>query len=882
MNKKFLSAILFGALMVTSTGTFVSCKDYDDDIDAINSELTSIKSTIAALQSKVDAGNYVTGVTKTAEGISFTFSNGTPVVVDLSDLKGEAGENGSVAEVKAGVLYINGEATGITASAVKIENGEWVALQADGTYASTGIPASGVTAVKNEDKTWTLTVYNAAGEEQVIKLPSAASMISEVEALGYLYSSVWDKTSDGYWYPIADRVSSNTANTKWIDYNFSIVGDLNDEQKAWNKEEGVKTLTKGQALSTLASWNSNLMIRIAPAGLDASELSFSLVNTQMKEAPIVLGTPEAYAGLLTRSALTGNGLWKLPVSAVEGKTYKNEAAYEAEFKVKASNNNDYDGEGNIAFALKEEGGFCSNFDIVFNRNNSLSLTSDLRTSYAPQLNEEVSIYFYAPANVYDAHIHFAEADVIRWGIVYNGGTSFTVTKLADQITTTSFYPTVHYVTLDGDVHEVGVTVRPRSTTSGTELEGNTILVKADNSKNKFSESLAPMFEALGATSTTLWRADVHSYSAELYRVKTDDEKYDTQIASASTSSASAMNLGGQVNVGFDKNSFAELNNVVVSLDANNTLDRFAEYYVVLSFKANSGTLTQVKVPFNITIPALTDLLKGEQVVFNGTANGTGVMNEYDLAADGGAATYSLKYAFTNKLADAFANNTAITFAVAGNQAIKIDGNDVNVAANLVEVVNGNSKDAKLVLKDYAGYKTPMYNTAINMVISSASYLNKYAYTKDERAAAAFTMTIVSPIEQGTLTPAAGANATISVVATEDGIARVSESDLAAKTYAGIAYNVFKDTAFTNGVATAWTSPYIMTDPIFESTNTNVFTVGNVKAASKDADGNVTKGYVEIKPMNVAYEDAVPVKVTVTDAWGYKKVVTINVKVLPKK
>ena len=32
MNKKFLSAILFGALMVSSTGTFVSCKDYDDDM----------------------------------------------------------------------------------------------------------------------------------------------------------------------------------------------------------------------------------------------------------------------------------------------------------------------------------------------------------------------------------------------------------------------------------------------------------------------------------------------------------------------------------------------------------------------------------------------------------------------------------------------------------------------------------------------------------------------------------------------------------------------------------------------------------------------------------------------------------------------------------
>ena len=40
MNKKFLSAILFGALMVSSTGTFVSCKDYDDDIDGINKELS--------------------------------------------------------------------------------------------------------------------------------------------------------------------------------------------------------------------------------------------------------------------------------------------------------------------------------------------------------------------------------------------------------------------------------------------------------------------------------------------------------------------------------------------------------------------------------------------------------------------------------------------------------------------------------------------------------------------------------------------------------------------------------------------------------------------------------------------------------------------------
>ena len=50
MNKKFLSAILFGALMVSSTGTFVSCKDYDDDIDQINQKLDCVEATVADLQ----------------------------------------------------------------------------------------------------------------------------------------------------------------------------------------------------------------------------------------------------------------------------------------------------------------------------------------------------------------------------------------------------------------------------------------------------------------------------------------------------------------------------------------------------------------------------------------------------------------------------------------------------------------------------------------------------------------------------------------------------------------------------------------------------------------------------------------------------------------
>ena len=52
MNKKFLSAILFGALMVTSTGTFVSCKDYDDNIDRLDQEISNVKMQSRPLKTK--------------------------------------------------------------------------------------------------------------------------------------------------------------------------------------------------------------------------------------------------------------------------------------------------------------------------------------------------------------------------------------------------------------------------------------------------------------------------------------------------------------------------------------------------------------------------------------------------------------------------------------------------------------------------------------------------------------------------------------------------------------------------------------------------------------------------------------------------------------
>lgn len=557
---------------------------------------------------------------------------------------------------------------------------------------------------------------------------------------------------------------------------------------------------------------------------------------------------------------------QIPVSTVEGKTYKDEAAYIAQFEVAGANNNGTTYSNQIAFALREEGGFATNFDLTFDRDARMSLTTGLQDNYNVELNKASTVNFDTPANVYDAHIHFTEADVIRWGIVYNGGTEFTVTKLADQITVPQITATVHYVTLDGEVHKEPINIKPAKVNANiTELAKNTILVKADNNKNNFTAALKPMFDNLGTTATTLWRADVFSQTVELFKVKSGDEVYDTSMGTGA----------GQIVVTYDKAALGEINTIKVALDAANTLSRFENYYVLINYNDKNGeVLSTLKVPFNIAIPAITSLLNKEKVVFNGTNNGTGVLNEKDLNAAGDA-IYSLKYAFVGQLADAFADNTTMTFAVDPNQKIKVDG--VDKAMNtLVTVNNASEKTASIQLTD----KKNAYNKSISMIVKDAKYLGRYAYTADEMKTAAFTMTIVSPIERGTLEAVGGV---INVVATEDGKARISESDLVAKTYAGIAYKIFKDKFVSgNNTATEWTSPYIKADAEFKSTNENVFTLGEVKAATKDDKGNVTPGYVVVNPMNVAYEDAVPVKITVADAWGYKKEVTINVKVSPKK
>ena len=93
-----------------------------------------------------------------------------------------------------GEVIINGEGTGYyttkTPSEAEVEaglvkkgaNGTWEVLGEDGEYTDTKIPVSGVTVSGSEAEGYTFTIVNANGESQTVKLPSAASAITSIDA----------------------------------------------------------------------------------------------------------------------------------------------------------------------------------------------------------------------------------------------------------------------------------------------------------------------------------------------------------------------------------------------------------------------------------------------------------------------------------------------------------------------------------------------------------------------------------------------------------------------------------------------------------------------------------------------------------------------------
>lgn len=113
MKKKFYGALLVGSLLLA--GGMVSCSDYDDDINALNTKVDEINQTLSSLQSQI--GSYVksvsydpaTGKLTVVDGADKTYTYDLPQMQTLPEYTLEVTADGKVVLKKDGQKVSEGQ-----------------------------------------------------------------------------------------------------------------------------------------------------------------------------------------------------------------------------------------------------------------------------------------------------------------------------------------------------------------------------------------------------------------------------------------------------------------------------------------------------------------------------------------------------------------------------------------------------------------------------------------------------------------------------------------------------------------------------------------------------------------------------------------------------
>lgn len=188
MSKKFLSAILFTAFMVTSAGTFVSCKDYDSDIDNLNNKYDQLSKTVEDLQKSI--GKYISSVTYDPATGKLTVTGGDGssasaiIATDLPSHTIEVAPDGTISLKEGDTVISSGKITfpsvaGFDGSKLSVVNG---VLHYDGVATTVKIPANSIQEVKDGDavvgytitidgKSCTFSVVDAAALHSLVFVP---------------------------------------------------------------------------------------------------------------------------------------------------------------------------------------------------------------------------------------------------------------------------------------------------------------------------------------------------------------------------------------------------------------------------------------------------------------------------------------------------------------------------------------------------------------------------------------------------------------------------------------------------------------------------------------------------------------------------------------
>ena len=490
MNKKFLSAILFGALMVSSTGTIVSCKDYDDDIDNINKELTDIKSKLSDLESKVTTGGaYVTKIESVEGGLKVSVSDGTSYNLTIA---GTPAGSTVVIDKTTGEISIDGTPTGFFATtgttpqgestAPYVKDGFWYFYDdATKAFVKSEYKASGNAWAVQKGDSVVLHIPNEAGVMQEITLPTSSSALTALNAT----PSNWTSGKNIAW-------SKAGADVTWAG-------------KKGNVAAG--QLLIGQLGSETAT--------VTPASYDLGAQELTLVDIDGKTAPVTVTATAAEGDYVTDRAASPSGKWNLAIAMTDEVTADNIATA---FTKKVNGV-----DKNVKYALAVNGTVMTGYEYVIDTqtvNESKTNTAynkaniGLASANVALGTSTLSLNAATAAQAYDSYLTFEGASKTlaeAKGITVDG---MNITVPATAAATPGLSVTVNILDITGKIakKDVVLTIAGASVSETETVAPVSIKISTVNS---FSVDLGTIFTNLDAniaqnadaTKTTVTTAD---------------------------------------------------------------------------------------------------------------------------------------------------------------------------------------------------------------------------------------------------------------------------------------------------------------------------------------------------------------------------------------
>ena len=531
MRKKYLSALLFGALLFASAGTFTSCKDYDDDISNLQTQVDDVKSEVEALQTKINEGLWITNIADAAGGFTITFSdNSTYTITNGQDgadgADGAAGAPGTQWTISEdGYWVCDGEKTDVKAVGQDGKDG------ADGADGQDAQPE-----VKKENGKWYL--WNGTEFEELnITAPTANVPYYYVDPNDNNYAILVISDANGLnqreiRLPLTEGLAQiqvlRCGEQSW-DNDLSINYAISREGAAFEEWNGPKEKpAKGEYIITQST--DSILVQVTPANYDLAALDLKVVNANNEEVPVTLGAPVPYKGKLTdysRAAST-TGMYLIPV-VHETITDENTEEYKdlqfvsivANEKVRSA----FD--GSFRFSLNDAENYSNNIEFgqYIDENSwyndhayvepGASFTVDVVNDREYLYDAYVTMYDGSEMDESDwddavrAKITQAKADQVRYGIEADG---LTITCNDNAAGRVDF--SIHYMDVTGRVHHEPFTVyyQEEATPAETialENVAHTATGKTDN--QYIIVDLAPYFETMTAEERLIWNDEYDTY-----------------------------------------------------------------------------------------------------------------------------------------------------------------------------------------------------------------------------------------------------------------------------------------------------------------------------------------------------------------------------------